>query len=65
MPRQTVKPPLEEKWKLLADKTRKEAEELPPGRARDAMLAKARQLDTASHVNEWLSSPGLRKPTGA
>jgi hypothetical protein len=39
-----------------------EANELPPGPLRDAMIRKARQAVTASHVNEWLSSPGLQAP---
>jgi hypothetical protein len=28
----------------------------------DAILKKIRQLDTAAHLNEWLSSPGLQSP---
>ena len=36
-----------------------EAEQLPYGKEREELLHKARQLETASHVNEWLSSPGL------
>ena len=28
----------------------------------DALLKQARQLDTAIHLNEWASSPGLRPP---
>jgi hypothetical protein len=39
-----------------------EANELPPGWLRDARIRKARQAVTASHVNEWLSSPGLQAP---
>jgi hypothetical protein len=36
---------------------------LPQGRERD--LCKARQLETASHITKWLSSPGLAsKPVG-
>jgi hypothetical protein len=35
---------------------------LPAGKNRDALLRKARQIDTASHINEWLSSPGLQTP---
>jgi hypothetical protein len=35
---------------------------LPPGPQRDALLRKARQMETASHISEWLSSPGLRAP---
>ncbi len=65
MARKIEKPPFELKWKELADKTREEAMDLPPGRARDAMLKKARQLETACHMSEWVSSPGLRPPEGA
>jgi hypothetical protein len=38
------------------------AQKLRPGRERDALLKQARQLETASHLNEWLSSPGLQPP---
>jgi hypothetical protein len=41
---------------------RTEAEKLPHGTERDALLRKARQAETASHMNEWLSSPGLQAP---
>ena len=41
---------------------REEAELLPPGPVRDAALRKARQAETESHMQDWLSSPGLRKP---
>ena len=34
-----------------------------PGVVRNKLLDKLRQLDTAAHINEWLSSPGLRAPT--
>jgi NADPH:quinone reductase-like Zn-dependent oxidoreductase len=29
----------------------------------DALIKKARQADTAAHVDQWVSSPGLRPPT--
>ena len=45
-----------------AKRLRVEAEKLPHGTERDEFLRKARQAETASHVNEWLSSPGLRAP---
>jgi hypothetical protein len=45
-----------------ADRLRAEAAKLPHGAERDALLRKARQARTASHVNEWLSSPGLQAP---
>jgi hypothetical protein len=35
---------------------------MPPGRNRELLVRKARQLKTALHVNEWLSSPGLKTP---
>jgi hypothetical protein len=40
-----------------------QADKLPPGPKKDALLTKIRQLDVASHVNDWLASPGLRPPT--
>jgi hypothetical protein len=38
------------------------AHKLQPGRERDKMLSKARQLEVAVDINEWLSSPGLQAP---
>lgn len=52
----------QEKWKKMADEARAKAAKLPPGPERDALLKEARQLDTAIHLNEWASSPGLRPP---
>ena len=46
-----------------ATRLREEAETKPPGPERDALLRKARQTDTAAHIDEWLNSPGLRAPT--
>jgi hypothetical protein len=40
----------------------KEASKLKPGPARDDLLKKARQIDTATHINNWLNSPGLQSP---
>jgi hypothetical protein len=39
-----------------------QAKTLPPGRARDELIRRARQAETASRVNEWLTSPGLASP---
>ncbi|UFX48856.1 hypothetical protein HAP47_0004985 [Bradyrhizobium sp. 41S5] len=33
------------------------------GLQRDATLRKARLVETASHINDWLTSPGLRTPS--
>ena len=38
------------------------AAELKPSPERDSLLKKIKQLDTARHIDEWLSSPGLRAP---
>jgi hypothetical protein len=47
---------------IEAERLREEAEALPQGPGRDALLKKARQADIATHMDEWLSSPGLRSP---
>jgi cell division protein FtsB len=49
---------------LAAEKAKLEAQiaKLKPGPEMDALLKKIRQLDTASHMNEWLSSSGLQPP---
>lgn len=41
---------------------REQAKLLPPGIVREALLRKARQAETGSHMSEWLRSPGLRPP---
>ena len=45
-----------------AKRLRTEAEKLPHGSERDELLRRARQAETALHVNEWLSSPELKSP---
>ena len=54
--------PLQDRLMLEAMRLKDEAHELPPGPLRDARIRKARQAVTASHVDEWLSSPGLQAP---
>jgi hypothetical protein len=41
---------------------RKAAEEVQPGTARDLLLRRARQAETASHMSEWLRSRGPQPP---
>jgi hypothetical protein len=53
---------LEERLSEEAKRLRAEAKLLPPGVARDEMIRKARRAEIASHMNEWLTSPGLRSP---
>jgi hypothetical protein len=50
------------KWRERAEEIKRQAEELPYGKQRDDLMRMARQLDTASHLNEWISSPGLQSP---
>jgi hypothetical protein len=53
---------LEERHSEEAKRLREKARSLPPGADREALLRKARQADTGSHLSEWLQSPGLRPP---
>jgi hypothetical protein len=46
----------------LAREARERAETLPPGPEKDELIRKARQADTAAHLDEWLNSPGLQPP---
>ncbi len=41
----------------------RQAQFLPHGEERDTLEREARQIRIASHLNEWLSSPGLRSPS--
>jgi hypothetical protein len=58
--KQTVS--LEERLAEEAKRLRAEAKLLPPGAARDALIRRARQAETGSHMSEWLRSPGLQPP---
>ena len=53
---------LEERLAEEAIRLRAKAKSLPPGPERDGLLRKARQDEAASHMSEWLSSPGLQSP---
>ena len=41
---------------------REQAHSMPPGEAREELLRKARQIEIAAHIDDWISSPGLRPP---
>jgi hypothetical protein len=45
-----------------AQDAREEAARLPPGDARDRLLQRARQNETAANIDTWISSPGSRPP---
>ena len=50
---------------IATEKAKLEAQlaSLKPGPQMDALRKKIRQLDTASHMSDWLKSPGLQSPT--
>lgn len=50
---------------IAAEKAKLEAQiaNLKPGPEMDALRKKIRQLETASHMSEWISSSGLKTPT--
>ena len=58
----TGKITIEQKWHQRSEAAKNEAEKLPQGKERETLVRKARQLHTASQINEWLSSPGLQPP---
>ena len=62
IPRNQPKAPLQDRLMPEAMRLKDEPNKLPPGSLRDARIRKDRQAVTASHVNEWLSSPGLQGP---
>ena len=53
---------LKERLTSEAKLCREEAELLAPGPRRDELLRRARQADAATHLEEWLRSPGLQPP---
>jgi len=54
--------PFEQRLAQEARRVKERAKSLPHGRERELLSRKARQLETALHINEWLSSPGLKPP---
>jgi hypothetical protein len=51
-----------DRLKTFAEELKAKAAELRPGPEQDALLRRARQADTASHIDEWANSPGLQPP---
>ena len=54
---------VEQKWHEQSEAAKQEAAKLPHGKLKDQLLLEARQLQTASQINQWISSPGLQPPT--
>ncbi|MDI2052480.1 hypothetical protein QNJ80_16270 [Bradyrhizobium elkanii] len=53
----------EERLAEEAARFREAASQLPPCAQRELYLRRARQAETAAHINDWLTSPGLQPPT--
>ncbi|THD70055.1 MAG: hypothetical protein E7813_09520 [Bradyrhizobium sp.] len=54
--------PLDPRLIEQAQRLRKEARGTPPGIQRQRLIRQARQAETAAHMQEWLTSPGLQPP---
>jgi hypothetical protein len=54
--------PLDQRLTQEAERLRKEAQGTLHGVQRDKLIRQARQVETACHMQEWLSSPGLQPP---
>ena len=52
----------EERLAEEARRLKEQAKKAAASREREALLRKARQADTAAHINEWITSPGLVPP---
>jgi hypothetical protein len=53
----------EERLSEQAIKFKEAAEQQPPGSmARELLLRRARQSETAAHISDWLRSPALQPP---
>ena len=61
-PRVKHRKTFEERLAEEAERFRELAEQTPPGMQRELYLRRARQAETASHINDWLKSPGLQPP---
>ena len=53
---------LQDRLSDWTEKTREQADKLEPGPARDALLKKVEQAETAARYDAWSRSPGLQPP---
>jgi hypothetical protein len=53
---------LKDRLASFAEELKAKASQLRPGPEQEALLKRARQADTASHIDEWANSPGLQPP---
>jgi predicted trehalose synthase len=55
--------PLDQRLIEEAQSLRKEAQGTHPGIERERLIRRAREAETAAHMQEWLTSASLRSPT--
>jgi hypothetical protein len=53
---------LKDRLSAFANDVRRKAADLPPGTEQNDLLRRARQAETAAHLDEWVNSPGLQPP---
>jgi hypothetical protein len=53
---------LDERLEEQAERLRREGRGTPPGVERDKLIRGAREAEAAAHIQEWLTSAGLRAP---
>lgn len=57
-----LKASLKERLEQEAHEIREAVKTMRPGPERDELIKKARQNESAIHMEEWLKSPGLQPP---
>jgi hypothetical protein len=55
--------PLDKRLAEEAQRLRKQVQGTPPGVERDKLIRLARQAEMGGRINEWINSPGPRRPT--
>ena len=53
---------LHDRLAARTEKVRLQAPKLPPGSEGDGLIANSRRPETASRLEAWVKSPGLRPP---
>lgn len=54
---------LQDRLAAWSKEIKEQADALPLGPERDALVKKARQADVACHLDDWAKSAGLQPPT--
>jgi hypothetical protein len=65
IPQTTHPVSFEDRMAHEAERTRAQARTMPPGKDRDALTERARQVEAAAQISEWLRSPTSKLPRRA